>query len=216
MNVLGYELALLEVGFFFMISYWFKLYFELSVCNLMSYYWLMFTILTGFWEFFYIIHRKEVYLYSKILLDNRTHVWNQKYHIKNLLPHKFSLIFYSEYACYADKQYMNLRNNWSLIIEGTHCDLCALISLVSLFTLLNGYKEFYTILVCISMSCQLMNSILYMSEYNIQTKTICNLNYDSDEFPKGFMLCKRPFMWINIFWTFMPMYVLSNIIINLY
>ena len=55
-----------------------------------------------------------------------------------------------------------------------------------------------------AMGSQLMNSILYMSEYIIQCRDPSNVNYNSDAFPCGFLLIKRPFMYINIFWTIMP------------
>ena len=52
------------------------------------------------------------------------------------------------------------------------------------------------------MASQCMNSILYMGEYFIQTKTPSSINYNSDNFPCGNYLINRPFMYINIFWKF--------------
>ena len=40
-----------------------------------------------------------------------------------------------------------------------------------------------------------------------------SINYNNKNFPAGFLLYKRPFMWINLFWTLMPSYILY---INLY
>ena len=68
--------------------------------------------------------------------------------------------------------------------------------------------------ITLSMGSQLMNSILYLGEYNIQTKDKHNANYNTSKFPLGFLWNKRPFMYVNIFWTIIPMYILSNIIVN--
>ena len=68
-------------------------------------------------------------------------------------------------------------------------------------------KIFY-IALGFSMGSQLMNSVLYISEYIIQTYNSNSINYDTPCFPCGKFLCKRPFMWINVFWTLMPSYVL--------
>ena len=58
-----------------------------------------------------------------------------------------------------------------------------------------------------------MNSILYMVEYFIQCTDPNNINYNDDEFPMGTLLSKRPFMWVNIFWTIMPLYTILVYII---
>ena len=60
------------------------------------------------------------------------------------------------------------------------------------------------------MGTQLMNSILYMSEYFIQTNTPSSINYNTPKFPCGKFLLKRPFMYINIFWTVMPFFILIH------
>jgi len=211
----GIQLALNELLIFFIGSYYLKNTLILLNIDVISYYWLMFTILTGIWEFYYIFQKKKCFIKSKVLIDYNAHIWNTKYNYTDLLPDTFSLIFYSEYAAYADRQYMNLKNKWSLIIEGSHCDLCAIFSLISVISLIKKNIILYFIASSVSMGSQLMNSILYMSEYKIQTKDSDNINYNSINFPTGFLLCKRPFMWINIFWTIMPVYVIySNIFMN--
>ena len=58
------------------------------------------------------------------------------------------------------------------------------------------------------MGSQLMNSILYMVEYFIQCTDPNSVNYNDEEFPMGHVLSKRPFMWVNIFWTIMPLYTI--------
>ena len=65
----------------------------------------------------------------------------------------------------------------------------------------------------VAMGSQLMNSILYIGEYLIQINDIHSVNYNTYSFPTGFALSKRPFMYINIFWTIMPAYIIiSNLI----
>ena len=119
------NLALINVGIFSIISlstrYFFK---SLKAINLISYWWLTFTILTGIWESYFIYFYDNVSCYSKELLFDNKHVWNTKYPINYLMPHKFSYIFYSEYAAYADREYMVLTNKWSRTIEGTHEVFC--------------------------------------------------------------------------------------------
>ena len=64
------------------------------------------------------------------------------------------------------------------------------------------------------MASQLMNSILYMGEYFIQIKDKHSVNLNTPKFPCGFALIKRPFMYVNLFWTIMPCYVLSSFLHN--
>ena len=53
-----------------------------------------------------------------------------------------------------------------------------------------------------------MNSILYMSQYFFQVNDPSSVNYPSSEFPCGFALLERGFMYVNVFWTLMPLYVI--------
>ena len=59
-----------------------------------------------------------------------------------------------------------------------------------------------------------MNSLLYISEYIIQTKNPISINFNSRKFPTGKYYIKRPFIYINLFWTIMPLYILSYYIIH--
>ena len=49
-------------------------------------------------------------------------------------------------------------------------------------------------------------------KYYIQINSPCSVNYDTPTFPVGKLCCKRPFMYINLFWTVMPLYVLGRLI----
>ena len=129
-----------------------------------------------------------------------------------ILPWKTSFIFYSEYAAYADREYMSDKDDWSIIIEGSHALFCAVFALLSLYFNLQGNMKNFYITMSISMGTQLMNSILYIAEYLIQINIPTNINY-KNRFPCGKFLEKRPFMYINIFWTLMPSYILMNYLI---
>ena len=101
-------------------------------------------------------------------------------------------------------------NDWSRVIEGTHAYICGIFAISSICCKINNNQNNYLISIGLSMGSQLMNSILYISNYLIQTKDKNNINYNSPDFPTGFLLNKRPFMYINILWTIMPLYVLIN------
>jgi len=189
----------------------------LQEINNISYYWLMFTILVGIWEFYYVKSKNIVNNLSKNLLLNNDHVWFLKYSLKYLLPWNFSNIFYAEYAAYADREYMYLQDNWSKVIEGSHAVCCGLLSLIGIiFKIFHQNDIINLIFFSMAMGCQFMNSILYMYQYYIQTKLTNNINYNSDVFPCGKFLIKRPFMYINIFWTIMPIYVVYKLIKSYY
>ena len=207
--VRGFVGALLELEIFFGISTIMLKYFQINFINKIAYYWLCFTILTGIWEMFYVIQHKAVVFMSNNLLVKKQHVWCKKYDIDMVFPWKLSRIFYAEYGAYADREYMTCKDNWSRIIEGTHCLLCAIFSFFTIYYY-NLDKLKYSLCLGISMGSQLMNSILYMGEYFIQTKNKDSVNFDSEAFPCGKLLLKRPFMWINIFWTIMPLYILTT------
>lgn len=209
-KIKGYIGAIIVIFLFFIIS---TCFYSLFNIRPITYYWLCFTILTGIWEYTYITKKKYVTLNSRNLLSLKQHVWLKQYPFSIILPHNTSFIFYSEYAAYADREYMNKKYNWSIIIEGSQCILCAIFSLFSLyFNFINNNKNFY-ITMSISMGTQLMNSILYMSEYSIQCKDPSSINYNNHHFPTGKFLLKRPFMYINLFWTLMPSYILFSYIL---
>lgn len=208
MIIKGYIGAILELFGFYIISKNVKDNYKIHIYNDITYYWLCFTILTGFWELFYILKYKIVVNYSKYLILKKKHVWFDNYNINMILPWNLSKIFYSEYAAYADREYMSKKDDWSRFIEGTHLFICAYFSFLTIFFYTkNKYKHFY-ISLGIAMGSQFMNSILYMAQYFIQTNNKNNVNYNSYKFPTGFLLSKRPFMLINIFWVLMPYYIL--------
>ena len=92
-------------------------------------------------------------------------------------------------------------NDWSRIVEGTFAFICGIYAISSIYCKINNNQNSYFISIGLSMGSQLMNSILYISNYLIQTKDKNNINYNSEDFPTGFLLNKRYFMYINILWT---------------
>jgi len=177
--------------------------------NAFTYYWLIFTMFTGFmWESAFVAQYRDVNAYSEQLIENNQTVWFNKYTIDYLLPWKFSKIFYGDYGAYADREYMVNTNDWSRVIESTHAIMCAVFAFLAF---LMGYFNLNQRMgVCIgaSMGTQLMNSILYMAEYTVQMEDPDNVNYPSKDFPAGTLLVHRLFMWVNVFWTIFPLYIL--------
>ena len=47
-----------------------------------------------------------------------------------------------------------------------------------------------------------------MFNYCIQVQQPSSVNYNTSSFPSGSYLEKRPFMYINIFWTLMPFIII--------
>ena len=213
--IYGIYLALLEILLFSGIAFILRIiYNNLQTIKVIPYYWIMFTILTGFWETSFILNYKNSTKLSKELILNNKHVWSNKYDLTNLDPFKFSILFYSEYGGYADREYMVLTNDWSRVIESSHALLCGLFALLSILCKINNNTDNYLICLAISMGSQLMNSILYLINYFIQCNTYNNINFNNSTFPAGQFLNKRPFMYINIFWTIMPLYIIIIILNN--
>jgi len=212
MKVSGIIIGFLEILGFGIISNGIKILNpNIASINTISYYWLMFTILTGIWEYTFVLYRKSIRRTAFKFLHKKEHVWSNKYSLKLLIPWNLSKQFYAEYGAYADREYMSVKDNWSRLVEGTHSFICGVFALLSIY-LLSINNQSYYIAIAISMASQLMNSILYMGEYFIQTKSIHSINFNTDKFPCGFALLKRPFMYVNLFWTMMPIYVLFNIL----
>ena len=191
--------------------------------NGFTYYWFIFTMFTGFmWELAFVSQYKSVNDYSECLIQNNQTVWLNKYSLDYLLPWKFSKIFYGEYGAYADREYMTITNDWSRVIESTHAIFCATFALISFVMGYFNLDNRMSIAIGVSMGTQLMNSILYMAEYVVQMNDPNNVNYPTNEFPTGVLLVHRPFMWVNIFWTLFPLYILvvelifKNGLINIY
>ena len=211
----GIILALIEVFLFAIGSFSIRIiYNKLNTIKLINYYWIMFTILTGIWEFSFVLNYRKSTLLSKELINNKTHVWTNKYDISYLNPNKFSILFYAEYGSYADREYMIISNDWSRVIESSHALLCGLFSLFCILCKINNNHDNYLLCLAIAMGSQLMNSVLYLINYFIQTNTYNNVNFNNITFPAGKYLEQRPFMYINILWTIMPLYIILDILSN--
>lgn len=215
MKVNGIVLGAIEMALFGIISASCqRLLPNLMNMNTVMYYWFCLTILTGIWEFSFIMNYDNSVKYSYDLIANKEHVWFNEYTLDNLLPWKLSKIFYAEYGAWADRDYMLLTNYWSRLIEGSHAVLCGLVALHCMVNKTEKEERTFLILAAVSMGTQLMNSILYMGEYFIQTNDLSSMNYNSPAFPTGILLTKRGFMYVNIFWTLMPSYSIYALLTN--
>ena len=134
------------------------------------------------WQIFimksFISNYKKVNKGSQQLINNKQNVWTNKYNLWYILPWNLAKIFYAEYGAYADREYMTIKDYWSRVIEGTHALFCGFFSLLSIYFLIQQNETKYTLCMAVGMGSQLMNSILYMSEYFIQTKNKDNDNND--------------------------------------
>jgi hypothetical protein len=204
----GLILALLEIIIVFETGYIIRDYFTLI--NPIIYSWLILTVFTGFlWEIAFVSNYHKVNAISTEFIKDNTSVWKTHYTLDNILPWKFSLLFYGEYGAWADREYMITADNWSRVIESTHALFSGVFALLALYHNYRNNHMAFILTLGVSMGSQLMNSILYMAEYFIQTKNKNNINYNTPEFPTGYYLLKRPFMWVNILWTVMPAYTIA-------
>jgi hypothetical protein len=213
----GISIVLLQFSIFYAcIRFISKIIKTYSMLDFVSYMWITLTILTGIWEISFIAFYSQINNISAFFIKNRKHVWFCSYDISYILPWKFARIFYAEYGAYADREYMTRVDTWSRIIEGTHAILCGIISFVSLYYLSMSKREKrekFINYINIAMGAQLMNSILYMGNYIIEINNINSVNYNSEEFPCGTLMSKRPFMYVNILWTIMPCYVIYKLLL---
>jgi len=211
MEMNGIVIGLFELLIFFLITYSVKKCSKnLNQVGNVTYYWLNMTVLTAIWEFFYVYNNTAIRLYSHHLWADKQHVWLNEYDISFLLPNKLAKIFYAEYGAYADREYMFTKDNWSKTIEGTHAIFCGFFAFVALTLKRENYLKKCNLAIGMSMGSQLMNSMLYMTAYFIQCGDKYSENFDTKNFPVGNWLVGRPFMWVNIFWTVMPVWVLIN------
>lgn len=206
----GIAIGVVEIALYLFVGYLIrqKWYHQLRHVNVISYYWLLMTVLTFIWEVAFICQYKSVHDYAEEFVENDTHVWTTNYTLDYINPWKLSKIFYAEYGAHADREYIQLDNYWSQLIEGTHAGLCGLFALFAIIFKTHNKRELFVISATVAMSTQLMNSILYMGQYFYQVFDPHNVNYPSSEFPFGPFMLDRGFMYVNVFWTIMPLYVI--------
>jgi hypothetical protein len=209
----GLGIAITELGLFGIgATFPYLCMIQLRELDPVSFYWCCFTVLTGIWEASFVINYKLVGDQGHYLLVSNTRVWASKYKPIYLLPWKLAILFYGEYAAYADREYMSIRDKWARLIESSHAFFCATFSLLTLILYSLEEDERAEICWSIAMGTQLMNSVLYMGQYFIQTQDMSSPNHNSDEFPCGRGLCKRPFMYVNAAWSLMPVYAIIRLL----
>jgi hypothetical protein len=212
-TISGMSTAIIELGMFGVgATYSYLIIPALQGIDPVTYYWCAFTVLTGIWEAAFVYNYKEVGDQAHYLITANTRVWNSQFNIKYILPWKLPIIFYGEYAAYADREYMSMKEPWARLIESTHALFCGMFSLITLLLYTVDETERAEITLAIAMGTQLMNSILYMGQYLIQTGDMSSPNYNTPEFPCGKALINRPFMYINFFWTAMPIYAIVRLL----
>lgn len=211
----GFYIGLIEITIFFIISFIIKVTNkQLNALNALTYFWSCMTVLTGIWEISFISNYKQVNNYSQQLIDSKSHVWHNEYDITYILPWKLAYIFYAEYGAYADREYMVSYDDWSRIIEGTHAIFCGIFTFFALLYLVKKSYDSYSLALSVGMGAQLMNSILYMGNYFIQCSDPSSINFNTAQFPTGKYYEQRPFMYVNLFWTFMPLAIIINLLAN--
>tara|TARA_B100000242_G_C42968264_1_gene449225 strand:+ start:162 stop:1037 length:876 start_codon:yes stop_codon:yes gene_type:complete len=211
----GWGIGALEILSFMSIAGLFKCCLRpLHNINKVTYYWLCMTILTGFWETSYITNYNEIVGMGVNLIKTNTSVWTNYYDITYVNPWSLAKIFYAEYGAWADREYMSTIDPWSHTIEGTHALFCAVFALFGMIARIDKKTTKSLIVVGMSMSFQLMNSILYMIEYGIQCQTPGTVNYDRPSFPLGRLMGHRWFMYVNVFWLVMPTFIIFYEIFN--
>ncbi len=208
----GIYIAIVEIVLYIIISGIFYVSTELNTLDFVTYMWACFTVLTGIWEISYIMQYTKTCEKSTQLILSNKRVWTEKYSLKWILPWNLPVIFYAEYGAFADREYMTITDFWSKLIEGTHAFFCGFFTLLSLICYHFQYTQHFTIFITLAMGGQLMNSILYCGQYIIQVSDPCSVNHDSEVFPYGKFGIKRPFMYINAFWTIMPIYVIIQLL----
>jgi len=207
--IYGWIGAFLEVALFiFTFSHIVSFNKQLQKVDPFISYWLGFTVLTGFWELVYVSNRKEIDSYANHLIENKQTVWKNTYGLSMILPWNLSKLFYADYGAWADREYKTTKDDWSCIIECSHCMICGFFSLLALWSIISCNYINFAITLGIAMGSQFMNSLLYMAEYSIQTHLKQSVNYNSAEFPTGSLLINRPFMYINYFWLLFPAYAI--------
>lgn len=170
------------------------------------YYWFCFTVLTGIWEFCFVVQYPEIAEHAGSLVKEHRHVWLTSYPFYYVMPNFMSYIFYAEYGAWADREYMNRRGTdfWSRLIESSHALFCGTLCLATLLlTYVNDHRA-ADICAMYAMGAQCMNSVLYMGQYIIQCRQSTSVNYDTDTFPLGHWMSQRPFMWVNVPWMLFP------------
>ena len=104
-------------------------------------------------------------------------------------------------------------NDWSRIIEGTHAIFCGLFTLFALIYFKNKSYDYFIGYFCWDGSSINEFYTLY-GNYVIQCRDPSSINYNTQQFPTGKYYEKRPFIYVNLFWTFMPLMIIIDLLAN--
>eukprot|EP00211_Chloroparvula_japonica_P008756 CAMPEP_0119126028 /NCGR_PEP_ID=MMETSP1310-20130426/5100_1 /TAXON_ID=464262 /ORGANISM="Genus nov. species nov., Strain RCC2339" /LENGTH=179 /DNA_ID=CAMNT_0007116151 /DNA_START=190 /DNA_END=726 /DNA_ORIENTATION=- len=168
------------------------------------------TAITGIWEGAFLYNYEQVAADAADFIAVKKHVWTTSYDLSYILPWKFSPIMYTEYAAHGDRSYMSLTDPLSQIVETTHLLYCSVFAALCLYLKAKGDTPRYLIFMSLAMASQSMQCLTYMSNYFIETGEPHHANFICDAFPAGPYFEKRPFMYVNLFWTFMGLFVIGE------
>ena len=218
LEIKGYVGAAIEMILFASVAYLLRVG-PLKGLAGVHYYWFCFTILTAYWEIVFVHWYNYVALYAHALKEANQSVWTTYYPITMIAPNHLSCIFYADYGAWGDREYMNISihgrtDYWSRLIESTHMIFCGFVCLASLLATYRGYGFAGTVLGCAAMGAQCMNSVMYLAEYLLQCNDPKSVNANNATWPTGSWMLGRPFMWVNFFWTVMPIFIIYRWIVT--
>jgi hypothetical protein len=214
MMIKGYQLAICELGLWFICAHALRNHVEsLQQMGLIMYYWFCFTVITGMWEYYYVTQYHSIASFARMLVTTDNSIWLMDIPIHYLSINLFAELFYAEYGANADREYISMKKGdyWSRLIESSHAFCCASFCLASLVSTVLDNEKFYLIGM-VGMGMQFMNSLLYMGQYFLQCKDSHSPNYKTNLFPTGPFLCDRLFMWVNLFWLLFPTIIIFQYI----
>lgn len=169
-KVWGLVGALVVVALFAALSWGLRSWWKvpgLTLIEPVSYYWMMFAILTWLWEICFISFKfRETRTYADYLMAADKHVWLTSYGWQMILPWNTAVVFYAEYGAWADRDYSALKldeNLWARAIEGSHGFAAGGFSLLAMIFAAQFSQAQLLITMSVGMAAQGMNAFLYLA-----------------------------------------------------
>uniref|UniRef100_A0A7S4P8S3 EXPERA domain-containing protein n=1 Tax=Paramoeba aestuarina TaxID=180227 RepID=A0A7S4P8S3_9EUKA len=181
---------------------------HLQKIDVVTFCWLTMTAMTGVWEWAYLHYHDDVVADAQTFIATNTHVWTNYYDISYIVPWRFSPIMYTEYAAYADRAYMSTHDPLAQIVELSHLLYCSVFAALAITRKSVGDTYLYLIFMVLALGTQSMQCLMYVSNYFVETTEPHHANFITESFPAGQYWEKRPFFYVNIFWTGMGLVVI--------
>ena len=84
--------------------------------------------------------------------------------------------------------------------------------LILLYIIATLYQDImYNYIIYFIMSSQILETLLYLKNYYYQTSLSSSLNMNSIDFKCGKLFINRPFIYFNLMWIVVPLYILYNL-----